>query len=398
MRVHARVLLGPLLLTILVACGGGGGSTQQPPIPPIAIDPGLLGDGRLGEIVATFRSQYGVPAIGAIVVVDGLVVEQAVDGLRSIDSTVPVTLGDKWHIGSVTKAMTATLAAILVEQSLLTWDTTPLDVWPEYANSMQAHYQDVTVVQLLSHQAGLPPEFEQIPSIELTKDDALGSVVEKRRLWARELLQSIPANAVGDYQYTNSGYIVVGSMLETITGTPWETLMIDHIIGPLGMLDTGFRSPGTDGQTYQPWGHWEQNGILTSVPPGPDADTQQAIGPAGNIHTTLSDYTLFMFAHLEGEQGIPGLVSVEMFQFLHAAVGNHSYALGWQVDDGHVWANGPLLFHRGSNLRWVAHVGIIPGLNAGSLVITNAADEVAFEVLEELAVLLLNRNRQSLAE
>jgi CubicO group peptidase (beta-lactamase class C family) len=358
----------------------------------------MLGDGRLGEIVATFRSQYGVPAIGAITVVNGLIVEQAVDGLRSIDSTVAVTLADKWHIGSVTKAMTATLAAVLVEQSVLSWDTTPLDVWPEYADSMQAQYRDVTVVELLSHQSGLSTQFDQVPSIELTKDDAPGGVVEKRRLWARELLESTPANSVGDYQYTNSGYIVVGSMLETMTGTPWETLMMDHVIGPLGMLDTGFRSPGTEGQTDQPWGHWEQNGILTTVPPGPDADTQQAIGPAGNIHTTLSDYALFMFAHLEGEQGIPGLVSAETFQYLHEAVGDHSYALGWQVDDRHAWANGPLLFHRGTNLRWVAHAGIIPGLNAGTLVVTNAANAAASEALAELAVLLLNRKRQSLAE
>jgi CubicO group peptidase (beta-lactamase class C family) len=395
-------ILPVLLLSSLCACGGSGSSSaapnppvEPPPVPPSPIEPGLIGDGRLGELVERVRERHVLPALGAIVVANGVVVEQAVDGRRSITSTVPVTTDDRWHLGSVGKAMTATLAAILVEQSMLSWDTTPADVWPGDAATMHAAYRNITVVQLLSHQAGIQPDQGMIPSIALTADDAPGTRIEKRRLWAKELLELNPANAAGEFNYANGGYIVVGSMLETLTGQSWETLMTNNVFLPLGMLNTGFGAPGEPGELDQPWGHQVQAGQLTAIPPGPGADNRQAIGPAGTIHTTMNDYALFMFAHLEGELGVAGLVSADTFRFLHAPVGGHDYALGWRVDDGHAWAEGPLLFHLGTNLRWVANAGIVPGLNTGILIVTNAGDQAALDASDEMANLLLTRILES---
>ena len=402
MNVPAKSTCCALLLTLFAACGGGGstGNGDEPPpappdggpgIPPSAIEPGVLGDGRLERIVARVRERHDLPAMGAILVADGVVVETAVDGLRSVDGSVEVGSADRWHLGSVTKSMTATLAAILVERSLLSWDTTPAEVWPADVSGMHPAYRDVTLAQLLAHQAGLQPDIGLIPSIDLTRDDRPGTVVDKRRLWARELLQLNPANAIGEFNYGNAGYIVVGSMLETVGGSTWESLMTNNVFGPLGMTDTGFRAPGTVGQLDQPWGHWERSGRLVSIPPGPGADSQQAIGPAGNVHTTLHDYALYMFAHLEGELGIPGLVSADTYRFLHEPLDGEPYALGWNVDNRHAWARGPLLFHFGTNLRWVASAGIIPGLNTGMLIVANSGTENAVDAANELSALLLNR-------
>ena len=387
-----------LVLLFLAACSGGsGGSTSSqptpptPPMPPSPIEPGMLGDGRVGELVTKIRERHNLPALGAIVVAGGVTVEQAVDGRRSINATTSVTLNDKWHLGSVSKAMTATLAAVLVEQSIISWDTTPADIWPGDIATMHSAYHDVTVVQLLAHQAGLQPDQGMIPSIALTADDAPGTVIEKRRLWAKELLELNPANAVGAFNYANGGYIVVGAMLETLTGQSWEELMASNVFAPLGMLDTGFGAPGTPGQLDQPWGHWIQGGQLVSLPPGPGADSQLAIGPAGTIHTTMNDYALFMFAHLEGELGIPGLVSVQTFRFLHTPVGAHDYALGWRVETGQPWSQGPILFHLGTNLRWVASAGIVPGLNTGVLIVTNSGTQAAVDAADEMSELLMER-------
>ena len=399
MKSRPGQLLCTLTLALLAACGGGGGGEAAPAPPPITAPPpppalvaaGTLGDGRMGEVVANVRARHDVPAMGAIVVVNGMIVDQAVDGLRAVESSAAVTLNDKWHVGSLTKAMTATLAAVLVEQSLLSWDTTPADVWPAWANTMQAQYRDVTVVQLLAHQTGLPVDISVIPSPERIEDGAPGTLPEKRLIWAEELLNLAPANPVGTYVYTNAGYLVVGSMLETVTGTPWETLLNDNVFGPLGMLSTGYGAPGTVGMTDQPFGHIEVNGTLESVPPGPGADNPQSVGPAGTVHTTLGDYALYMFAHLEGELGMPSLVSAQSFQFLHAPVGTSSYALGWDNDTSLPWSNGPVLVHNGSNLRWLASVGLVPGLNAGVLIVSNAANDDTENAQDELAQQLVER-------
>jgi len=400
-RQYSAIVASIVCALSLAACGNVGGVTTGdlvitppnggPGTPASPIEPGRIGDGRLLDIVEAIRDRHNLPAMGAIIVAEGQIAEQSVSGVRSNSSNVQVSNSDRWHIGSVTKAMTATLTAIMVEQSLISWDTTPLDVWPEYSASMQPQYQSVTIVDLLSHHAGIPTDQGAIPSIALTRDEAPGTVIEKRRLWAKELLELTPKNPVGTYEYSNGGYIIVGAMLESITGTPWETLMQDQLFGPLGMTSSGFGAPGTPGQLDQPLGHVEQGGSLVAIPPGPDADNSAAIGPAGTVHLTMSDYAKFMFAHLEGERGIPGLVSAETFQFMHQPVRNSSYALGWSVDEGHAWADGPLLFHLGSNLRWLANAGIIPGLNTGLIIVTNAANDDAFDASDELAEKLLNR-------
>ncbi len=387
------------ILVFVAACGGGGsGAAPQPPptgggpgIPPSPIDPGVLGDGRMTELVENVRDRHDLPALAAIIVAEGQIADQAASGLRSITNSVVVTTADRWHIGSVTKAMTATLAAILVEQSVISWDTTPLDIWPEDAASMHPQYQSVTVVDLLSHQAGLRLTIDTIPSIGQIIDSAPGRLIDKRRLWAKELLELTPVNATGSFLYTNAGYIIVGSMLETVTGSEWETLMTDLLLGPLGMTNTGFGAPGTPGQIDQPHGHREESGVLVPVPPGRDSDNPRALGPAGTIHTTLSDYAQYMFAHLEGERGIPGLVMAETFQFLHTPVRNSSYALGWEVDDSQAFVEGPVFSHNGSNLRWWANAGLAPGLNVGVLMVTNAASDAATDGVDELGQLLVQR-------
>jgi len=401
MSTQRFIALLTVCLIAVAGCGGGGGSPPSPPVtpppvPPSPIDPGVLGDNRLGDLVEKVRERHGVPAMAAMIVADGVILERAVDGVRSIDSAVPVSGTDRWHIGSVGKAMTATLAAVLVEQGVLSWDTTPAIVWPADEPSMHSAYRDVTIVQLLAHQAGIQPDQHMIPSIAMTEDDAPGTIVDKRRLWSRELLQLKPANAIGEFNYANGGYIIVGSMLETLTGQSWESLMMDEVFTPLGMLSSGFGAPGTPGQVDEPWGHWrQQNGVLVSLSPGPGSDSRQAIGPAGTIHTTMDDYAMFMFAHLEGELGFSGLVSADTFRFLHEAVGGHDYALGWQIQNNQPWALGPLLHHTGTNLRWFANAGIIPGLNSGIFIAINAGDQGAIDASDELGVLLLTRIRDS---
>ena len=216
-------------------------------------------------------------------------------------------------------------------------------------------------------------------------------MISKRRLWAKELLELAPVNATGNFLYTNAGYIIVGSMLETVTGTEWETLMMDQLFGPLNMTQTGFGAPGTAGQFDQPYGHREENGVLVTVPPGPGADNPQALGPAGTVHTTLSDYAQYMFAHIEGERGIPGIVTADTFQFLHTPVGNSSYALGWDTDNNPPGFEGPVIFHGGSNLRWWANAGLLPGLNAGVFMVTNVANDAANDGSDELGQLLVQR-------
>ena len=167
--------------------------------------------------------------------------------------------------------------------------------------------------------------------------------------------------------------------------------MSDQLLGPLGMTQTGFGAPGTAGLFDQPLGHWEQGGRLVAIRPGPNADNPLALGPAGTVHATLADYAQYMFAHLEGERGVSGLVTAQTFQFLHTPVRGASYALGWEIDDKQPWSEGPVIFHGGSNLRWWANAGLVPGLNVGVLIVTNTGTDAGHDGIDELGQLLVQR-------
>lgn len=110
----------------------------------------------LNPALTTFVQAHGVPAISALVLKDGKVHAIGAMGTRRVGVEAPVTVFDKWHNGSVTKGMTATLAGILVEQGLITWQTTLGEVFPDKVAAMADGWSGVTLKQLLSNTSGAP--------------------------------------------------------------------------------------------------------------------------------------------------------------------------------------------------------------------------------------------------
>ena len=391
MRLHLQKLLLVAFALLLVACGGGGGADSQQNIvrpPPTPQPPvGMTGDGRLGEIVEWVRYSHALPALATIVVHDNQVVELAAEGVRRIDGSVAVSTDDKWHLGSLTKSMTATLAGVMVEMSVVSWDTTPLDVWPELDGSIHSQFRSITLRDLLSHTAGLR-RVNEAPS--KYGDLSPGSFMEKRREFAAELLSEAPIGPVGRSSYSNGGYIVAGAMLETLMSAPVETLLQDYLFAPLGMIDSSFGAPGSAGMSDQPLGHWESSAGYEPVEPGVAADNPQVFAPAGTVHSTLADYANYMIAHINGARGFDGIVTAQTFSVLHAPVDDGS-ALGWGVGPSGPWPNHTELAHGGSNNRWYAVVRIIPGLNGGALFVTNAGGNNAAEAIDVLDDLVAER-------
>ena len=392
--MNSKLLITIALSIFLLGCGGsGGGDVAGATRPPVTAAPpaGQIGDGRLNEILEWARAIDDVPAMSMVLVQGGQIAEFGAVGKRSATANALATENDRWHLGSLTKAITATLAGVLVEQSVIDWQTRPLDVWPELDQSIHSGFRDITLKHLLSHTSGMtrPDTFPQ--SID---DDAPGSEADKRRAWAAELLSQTPVGTFGQFRYSNAGYVVAGAMLETITGTPWETLVSQQLFAPLGMIESGFGAPGDAAMMDQPWGHWDRDNHFEPVAPGPGADNPRAVGPAGTVHATLYDYAQFMIAHIAGARGIPGIVTVPTFNVLHTTIDEGS-ALGWGYDPDEDWAEGPVLAHAGSNVRWLAVVRLAPQLDAGVLIAINAGGDRADTTIDFLGDVILERFQAS---
>jgi CubicO group peptidase (beta-lactamase class C family) len=374
-----KQILCSLAVVLLVSCGGGGGgggNSEQGP--------------TLQQELETIRARYDLPALTAMLVEGNRIVESGAVGIRAVGYPESVTKDDRWHIGSLTKSMTATLAARLVEKGLIGWDTTIASVYPGLVGVMQAAYEDVRLDELLSHTSGLSDDIATpIYGTLWTSADPL---MVQRENWTAELLAVAPAVARGTYLYTNAGYIVAGAMLEKVTGMQWETLLQQEVFAPLGMNSTGFGAPGTAGLRDQPWGHVAQGGGWVPVDPGQlTADNPAALGPAGTVHTTLSDYLKYAVAHLEGANGTSTYLTTATFTKLHTPTAGTDYALGWGVVN-RAWAGGDALWHNGSNTLWYAVVWLAPTRDLAVFAATNAAGASAgADATDEAAVLLLDR-------
>ena len=288
-----------------------------------------------------------MPAIAAMVYTAGQREAAAAVGVRAIGRLESVTVDDEWHIGSDTKAFTATLVAILADERLLSLDETLAEALPELAGEMHVAYRQVSLAQLLSHTAGLPP---------LTDPSELGAfmrivagaqgVKAQRMAVTRAYLSQPPASPAGSFRYSNLGFIVVGAIVERRTGRSWEELVRERVWRPLGIQHAGFGPPGLPGHFDQPHGHRDLDGRLAPIDPGEsDADNPPALGPAGTIHITLADWMRFAQDQLDGAHGRGRLLKPETYRRLQTPV-RGNYALGWGV------ATAP-----DGSLRLLAHTG-----------------------------------------
>ncbi len=253
----------------------------------------------ISNLLSPILEKSQLPALGAAIVTsDGLEAIGAL-GVRSWTETQKVTTNDQWHIGSCTKAMTATLAARLVERGLIKWETTVSDVFGATAHPA---WKDVQLLWLLSHRSGASLNFDQ----ELWEHMVArgGANREQRRFFVDEALKVPPTkNPNTETRYSNAGFMIAGAMLESVADSSWEDLMRNEVFEPLKMTKTGFGAPGLPGQLDEPLGHVRVDASWSPTLLGPNADNPAASGPAGTIHTTLSDWGQFVAAHLRGERG-----------------------------------------------------------------------------------------------
>ncbi len=100
------------------------------------------------------RVEFGVPGLAAAIVRGDRVVAAAT-GVRRAGRRQPIGIADRFHVGSVSKPISATVIATLVDAGLIDWSTTVSSVFPDLAGKMHAAYRGVTLEQLLSHRAGI---------------------------------------------------------------------------------------------------------------------------------------------------------------------------------------------------------------------------------------------------
>lgn len=345
----------------------------------------------LEKTLTDARDEVNLPAVAALVAIDGQTAAQAAVGVRALRMKEVVTINDRWHLGADTKAMTATMIARLVEANLLSFEGTLEEYFPGIAARMHDDLRAVTLADLLTHTSGLATLSNERDLTEFTLALSTQETLRAQRAAvAVRYLTRAPESKRGEFAYSNLGYVIAGAIAESRTGRTWEELIESEVWKPLGIRQAGFGAPRASRKYGQPLGHLMFKDTLAAIEPSRAvSDNPPALGPAGTVNMTLQDWLLFAQDQLDGANGKGKLLKPETYKRLQTPV-TRNYAMGWgAIMDDH--GNLTALAHTGSNGNWIADARIMPKKNMIFLVVMNVAGPPAERALRNISQALRDR-------
>jgi D-alanyl-D-alanine carboxypeptidase len=173
--------------------------------------------------------QRHIPGVSVAVVKDGKVVLAKGYGQANVELAVPATENTAYQLASVTKQFTATGIMMLVEEGKLTLD----DKLPKFFDNLPAAWSNVTVRHLLNHTSGIK-SYTNLPNFRLTlrKDFTKDEII---KMAADAPVEFAPGEK---WQYNNTGYYLLGMIIEKVSGKEYGAFLHERIFQPLGMTAT----------------------------------------------------------------------------------------------------------------------------------------------------------------
>jgi CubicO group peptidase (beta-lactamase class C family) len=325
--------------------------------------------------------RHGVPGASMAVLRNGRV-ETAAAGVLNIDTGVAVTEDSVFQIGSVTKSLTATLVMMQVDAGRISLDDRIVDHLPDFALEDAAATGRVTVRQLLCHTSGIDGD----------RLDDTGSDPDAVRKLVGRLKDCRSLHAPGAlFSYTNVGYIVLARILERLEQKPWDEILEERLIVPLGLESA--TTSGEVGARYSvASGHVDRKLDGTRVTVGGFAPRSN--GPSGTtLAMTAADLLAFARFHIEGitRTGEPLLSrsSLDLMRQQHVAtplsVRYSGWGLGWMIFG---FGGSEVVGHDGGWAGQTAYLRLDPRENVALALLVNGG--FAAGVFRDVAAPLLH--------
>lgn len=277
---------------------------------------------------------------------EGQILYQRAFGLANREWNVPNDLATKFEIGSMTKQFTALLVLQFVNEGRIKLEAHVSDYLPYYRKDTGSR---ITVSQLLSHTSGVP-NFISIPGF---LDGPASRRVYTVREFVNQYCSGDPEFEPGaKFSYSNSGYFLLGAILEQVSGDSYEQLLQERIFSPLGMKDSGYTHPETilprraSGYERAAGGLRNARYYDMSIP-----------FAAGALYSTVGDLFLWDQA-LYGERLLPARLRDLLFK-----PNLESYGYGWGIlvpKPGSPYASESIPMHGGAIFGFQSLIERIP--------------------------------------
>jgi CubicO group peptidase (beta-lactamase class C family) len=341
------------------------------------------------ERLALLADKHGVPG-ATLGILSGDEVADAAYGVLNVRTGAEVTPDSVFQIGSISKVWTATLVMQLVDEGLLDLDAPIVTYLPDFTVADDGVTRRVTTRHLLAHSSGIDGD--------LFLDTGRGDECIERYVAAcADLAQNHPLGAT--MSYCNSGYIVLGRLVEVLRGASWDAVLRERLFAPLGLTQAG---------TLPEEALLHRAAVGHITPPGKELQVApiwgifRSCGPAGLIHATAREVLEFARLHLRDGVTTDGtrVLSAESARAMRVpqiavpdafTLGSH-WGLGWILM---TWDGREVYGHDGNTIGQSAYLRIVPDRNVAVTLLTNGGHaselfrDLYNEILGELAGLSL---------
>jgi len=191
---------------------------------------------KIGQLMKQY-SVYGQFNGSVLVSENGRVIYQKGLGYANMEWNIPNRPDTKHRLGSITKQFTSTLILQLVERGKVKLDGKLSDYLPDYRKDTGSK---ITIHQLLNHTSGIP-SYTGLPGFFQNDSRDSYSVKDFVKKFSSGDLEFEPGSK---FSYTNSGYFLLGAIIEKVTGKSYEQMLKERILDPLGMKNTGYDHHG----------------------------------------------------------------------------------------------------------------------------------------------------------
>lgn len=325
--------------------------------------------------IASLSLESHTPGAAIAVVYDSTIVYLKGFGVKSTLSTDPIDVHTIFRIASVSKCFASFLTGIFVQDSLLSWNDSIVNYLPKFALKSEDDTKNLTIRHVLSHTTGLPYH-------AYTNMVEEGASLDSMLSWLKNIN---PASHVGQsYSYQNVAYSIIGEVIRSKTGIPYEAQMMQRVFLPLGMKTASidYASIITNRNVAKP--HKLKKGKWV---PATITDTYYNVAPAGGVNASISDMAQWMIALLGNREDI---ISKDILDQLFTPIvkapsknrnygrmhrlNDSYYGLGWRVLH---YPNDTLIYHGGFVNGYRSEVAINPKAKIAVCILANAPGEMA---------------------
>jgi CubicO group peptidase (beta-lactamase class C family) len=328
---------------------------------------------RVDRYIRSEMKQHRIPGVALTIIQDGQTIKTACYGLANIELQVPVKPETVFEIGSITKQFTAAGILILAQEGKLSVD----DKISKYLNDTPAAWSNVTIRHLLTHTSGIK-SYTGLDGFELWRHLTQAQFI---RAIGKQPMDFQPGDS---WKYCNTGFSLLGYIIENVSGEDYWKFMSEHIFQPLGMRATTHRLPrliipnraaGYE-QVNHAWVNRDYN--LTDI------------FSAGSIVSTVGDLAKWNAA-LDGTRILSAASKAEMWTPVRLNNGTtHHYGFGWFLGslDGHT-----NIWHDGSTSGFSATIQRFPDDRLAIIILTNTDEQIATTLARKIAPFYFRKRR-----